>query len=117
MKFSTKHQTHLETTLKFIGLLAVLVGYFIYLAHEYDFSKGGAVVALTWSFFVLCTPVADAGFLIDFPVRLLFGFRMITVEIFVWILAILITSSTLSVAFEAYKNYNVISKINTNTGV
>ena len=103
MRFSIKHQTHLETTLKFIGLLAVLVFYFIYLSYEHDFSKGGLAVALTWSFFVLCTPVADAGFLIDFPVRLLFGFRMIMVEVFVWILAISITASTLYFAPQNFE--------------
>jgi len=60
-------------------------------------------LALTWSFFVLCTPVADAGFLLDFPIRLLFGLRMFVVEIFVWVVAIVISSATLVFAPEYFQ--------------
>ena len=42
--------------------------YFVYLVYEYGIEDGGMVTLLTWSFFVLCTPVADAGFLLDFPI-------------------------------------------------
>jgi len=44
---------------------------------------------LTWSAFVMGTPIADAGFLLDFPVRLITGIRMVYSEIVVWIVAIL----------------------------
>ncbi len=98
MKFNIKHQTHFESITKFIFLFGLLISYFTYLTYKHDFSKGGIAVALTWSFFVLCTPIADAGFLIDFPLRLLFGFRMVVVEIFVWILAIGITVVTLLIS-------------------
>jgi len=87
MKFHLKHPTHLETFLKFSFLLLVLLGYFAYLSWKFDIATGGMVAGLTWSFFVLCTPVADAGFLLDFPTRLIFGLRMIVIEIFVWIIA------------------------------
>lgn len=73
---------------RFLLLLAVLVGYFVYLTLEYDIATGGVVSVLTWSFFVLCTPVADAGALLDFPIRLLFGVRMMISELFVWGIAI-----------------------------
>ena len=66
-----------EQTVKYALLLCVLLAYFGYLSYEYGFASGGIVAGLTWSFFVLCTPVADAGFLLDFPVRLLTGMRMI----------------------------------------
>lgn len=92
MQFKLKHQTHLETGLKFILLSGLLVLYLVYLIHRYDVPKGTMTLALTWSFFVLCTPVADAGFLLDFPIRLLFGARMLHVEIFVWGLAITIAT-------------------------
>ena len=69
----------------------------------HDISKGGITLGLTWSFFVLCTPIADAGFLLDFPIRLLFGFRMFVVEIFVWMLAIAISSATLLFAPEHFE--------------
>ena len=49
---------------------------------------GGIASLLTWSFFVLCTPIADAGFLLDLPLRLLFNIRMVISEILVWVIAI-----------------------------
>lgn len=75
---------------KFVLLCLILVAYFVYLTYEYNLLTGGVASLLTWSFFVLCTPVADAGFLLDFPLRLLFGIRMVLSEIAVWAIAILI---------------------------
>jgi hypothetical protein len=88
---------------KFAGLCVLLAGYFLYLGFEYDFATGGVAVALTWSFFVLCTPIADAGFLLDFPLRLLFGFRMVLSELAVWALAIGINIGVLVWAPEYYQ--------------
>ena len=73
---------------KFILLLSVLIIYFFYLSWKYDVATGGLVSVFTWSFFVLCTPIADAGFLVDFPVRLIMNVRMIHSEIVVWSIAI-----------------------------
>jgi hypothetical protein len=75
---------------KFLLLCVLMAGYFAYLSFTYDFVTGGIAFALTWSFFVLCTPVADAGFLLDFPLRLLFGIRMLISEMVVWAVAIAI---------------------------
>lgn len=104
MTFKLKHQTHLETGLKFVLLCGILALYFFYLVKMHGISKGSVTLALTWSFFVLCTPIADAGFLLDFPVRLLFGFRMFIVEIFVWVLAITISTASLFLAPEYFKS-------------
>jgi len=73
---------------KFLLLIALFALYFLYLIYEYGIQDGGLVTHHTWSFFVLCTPVADAGFLLDFPIRLLYKIKMIYTEIIVWILAI-----------------------------
>lgn len=62
------------------------------------------MAALTWSFFVLCTPVADAGFLLDFPVRLITGLRMIFSEVIVWIIAISLNLGTLHFSPQSYEN-------------
>ncbi|MBL4801796.1 MAG: hypothetical protein JKY45_07860 [Emcibacter sp.] len=97
-----KVETHREVVLKFLLLLCVLVSYFSYLTYEYGFQTGGMVAALTWSFFVLCTPVADAGFLLDFPIRLILGIRMLYSEIFVWAVAIFINIYALSAGAAAY---------------
>ncbi len=82
-------------------MVLLLVGYFFYLSYEYDFATGGMASIITWSFFVLCTPIADAGFILDFPIRLLLGIRMIVSEIVVWIIAISINV----IAYNYYPDY------------
>ena len=102
MKQILKHQTKREELVKFLLLLGVLIGYFAYLSWQYDLATGGIVSVLTWSFFVLCTPIADAGFLIDFPVRIITGLRMVFTEMIVWGIAITINILCLRLAPEAY---------------
>lgn len=101
--FHPRHETHFETGFKFLGLLGVLALYFGYLSWTYDLATGGWVAALTWSFFVLCTPVADAGFLLDFPIRLLFDLRMVLTEIMVWVIALSLNIVTLMVNPTIYE--------------
>ena len=43
---------------------------------------------LTWSFFVLATPIPDGGIILDLPLRFLTGIKMVISECFVWIIAI-----------------------------
>jgi hypothetical protein len=74
--FQLTHRTHFESAGKFFMGLAVLVGYFAYLWWKFDAKTGLLVAGLTWSFFVLCTPI-----------RLLFKIRMLVTELFVWLLA------------------------------
>ncbi len=88
---------------KFLLLCALMGSYFIYLSFKYGLMTGGIAVALTWSFFVLCTPIADAGFLLDFPLRLLFGIRMILSEIAVWAIAIILNILALLYFAEFYQ--------------
>ncbi len=97
-----KHPKH-QVLIKFLLLCLVLFGYFGFLTYEYDLLTGGIAALITWSFFVLCTPIADAGFLLDFPLRLLFGIRMILSEIVVWAIAILINVLCLMYFSEYYK--------------
>lgn len=97
-----KTETHREVVLKFLLLLGVLILYFGYLSYEYGLLTGGIVAALTWSFFVLCTPVADAGFLLDFPIRLIFGIRMLYSEVLVWTIAISLNLYALAYNSAAY---------------
>jgi hypothetical protein len=101
MNNSLKIQKH-HFPIKFVFLLLLLIGYFAYLSYEYDFATGGMASLITWSFFVLCTPIADAGFLLDFPIRLLMGIRMIISEIVVWIIAISINLLSLFYYPEYY---------------
>jgi hypothetical protein len=92
---------------KFLLLCILLVSYFSYLTFQYDLMTGGIASALTWSFFVLCTPIADAGFLLDFPLRLIFGIRMLISEVAVWALAIAINVISLIYFVEYYETTKV----------
>ena len=97
-----KHPRH-QVLIKFLLLCLVLLTYFIYLSYKYDPLTGGVAALITWSFFVLCTPIADAGFLLDFPLRLLFGIRMVWSEIAVWAIAISINIVCLMYFSEFYQ--------------
>ncbi|MEZ5691961.1 MAG: hypothetical protein R3D71_09910 [Rickettsiales bacterium] len=92
-----------QILIKFLLLLLLLLGYFAYLSYQYDLLTGGVAALLTWSFFVLCTPVADAGFLLDFPLRILFGIRMVFSEIAVWAIAITLNLVSLNYFPDYYK--------------
>lgn len=107
---------HSQIIIKFLLLCGLMLGYFGYLSFKYDFATGGFASLLTWSFFVLCTPVADAGFLLDFPLRLLFGIRMVVSEIAVWAVAIGLNVAILLFWPEQYETtmltqlmYNIIT--------
>lgn len=104
--FSNSH----KGLLKFLALLAVLLGYFGFLSWKYDIVTGGVVSALTWSFFVVGTPIADAGFLLDFPVRLITGMNMIYSEMIVWTLAIGINTAVMLSHPEFYQK-SVLTKL------
>jgi len=84
------HETKRKVLIKFAFLLLILIIYFIFLALKYGIKDGLSATILTWSFFVFCTPIADAGFLLDFPIRLITKIRMIYSEIIVWGAALVI---------------------------
>jgi hypothetical protein len=103
------HPPH-QVLIKFCLLCLLLVSYFGYLTYEFDIVTGGSAALITWSFFVLCTPIADAGFLLDFPMRLLFGIRMVVSEIVVWAVAISINVVALAY-FADYYETTFITKL------
>ena len=96
------HQTHRESLWRFLILALLLVGYFGYMSWKFDASTGALLAVLSWSFFVLCTPVADGGFVVAFPIRLLFGTRMVITQIVVWIVALGINIVAVSVTPDSY---------------
>lgn len=104
-----KHETKRHVLLKFLLVLCIFLLYFIFIASRYGFSQGLFVTSLTWSFFVLCTPIADAGFLIDFPLRLVTGIRMFVAEVFVWGLAIGVNVYAYFFVSEIYEKTNLLS--------
>lgn len=76
-KFNLKHETKKHTLRKFILVFLVLITYFLITSLKIGFREGISITLLTWSFFVLSTPIADAGFLLDFPIRLITKLRMV----------------------------------------
>tara|TARA_R110001583_G_scaffold41891_1_gene133124 strand:- start:19338 stop:19934 length:597 start_codon:yes stop_codon:yes gene_type:complete len=101
-KFHVKHETHRETLLKFIALALIFISYFLYMSWKYDASTGFAVALLTWSFFVLCTPIADGGFILAFPIRLLFGIKMSITQVVLWFIAVGFNIYMLATKSNAY---------------
>jgi len=77
---------------------------------KYGIKEGLGVTAITWSFFVFCTPIADAGFLIDFPIRLITKVKMLYTEIFVWILSLGVALFSIFFNPEVFKT-NILLKI------
>lgn len=103
-EFALHHPTHKETALKFLALAGFLAAYFFYMSWKYDAATGASVAVLTWSFFVLCTPIADGGFILAFPIRALFGVRMVITQVAVWFLAVAVN---LYMLFENRVAYEV----------
>jgi len=80
-------ETRKHSSLRYILLFLILISYFIYSIDKFGTSNGILVTILTWTFFVFSTPIADAGFIVAFPTRLLFKVRMIYSQIAVFIIA------------------------------
>ncbi len=85
---SVKHETHRSVIVRFVAILSIFIVYFVIISAKYGLKEGFLIAWLSWSFFVLSTPIADAGMLIDFPVRLVSGVKMIITETIVWAIAI-----------------------------
>ena len=88
--FDLKHETKRHVLTRFLLLIIILASYFIWMVFKFGAKSGLEVTVLTWSFFVFCTPIADAGFLVAFPVRLLLGVRMLISQIWVFVVAFLV---------------------------
>lgn len=104
-----KHETKWHVFIKFIAVFAILVGYFIFVSQKYGAEDGLLVTFLTWSFFVLSTPIADAGFLIDFPLRMILHVKMLYSEIVVWVIAISLNIYSFFFAPEIYDTTQLLS--------
>ncbi len=88
-------ETRKHSLLRYITLLLFIVAYFVYESRKLGAGNGFLVTVLTWSFFVFCTPIADAGFILAFPVRLLAGIRMLYTQLASYVVALVIVILTL----------------------
>jgi hypothetical protein len=107
-KLNLQNETHKHVWSKFLILFAILLGYFVFVSLKYGAGEGFLIAWLTWAFFVLCTPIADAGFIIDFPIRMLFGVKMIISEVVVWGIAILIAYLTFDYSADTFTTTKVL---------
>lgn len=110
IKFNHKNETHGESLFKFLVLIAILIAYFLYMSWKYDASTGLGVSILTWSFFVLCTPIADGGFILAFPIRLLFKIKMSITQAVLWFVAVGINIYFITLSPESY-DFTFITKL------
>ncbi|MDA3815187.1 MAG: hypothetical protein PF549_02370 [Patescibacteria group bacterium] len=81
-----KHESKKYVLKKFLIALAIFVAYLMYLFFRFG-SEGLVVGIITWSAFVIATPIPDGGLLIDFPVRVFTGMKMMITEVIVWLIA------------------------------
>lgn len=109
LKTCIKHETKRRSLIKFLVIFLVVVAYFVFISFKYGIENGFPITILTWSFFVFCTPIADAGFLFDFPIRILANIRMIYSEIIVWCTAILINAYFLIFDKGVYKSTKLLA--------
>lgn len=98
-----KHKTKKQVFLKFCLLLLIFVGYFSYISSKFSIETGFLITLIVWSFFVLATPIADAGFLVSFPLRVLFGVRMFVSGIYVWLASVIINIFALIFSPSSYE--------------
>ncbi|OYT57846.1 MAG: hypothetical protein B6U68_01330, partial [Candidatus Aenigmarchaeota archaeon ex4484_14] len=54
------HETKRNVLVRFLLIVAIFVSYFALVSIRYGIQNGLMVTILTWSFFVFCTPIADA---------------------------------------------------------
>lgn len=98
------HETKKHALLKFVGLLIIVIFYFILMSLKFGTKTGIYTTILTWSFFIFCTPIADAGFLLAFPVRLITGLRMMYTQIISLFIALGINLYAFFVTPSIYDN-------------
>ncbi len=112
-----KHETKKQSLKKFIALVAIIISYFIFMSLKFGTRDGILTTILTWSFFVFCTPIADAGFLLAFPVRIITGIKMMYTQLFLYVIVFMINFYTFFHSSSIYDKtiilklfYNILSK-------
>jgi len=104
-----KHTFDMHPLIRFLAIVLVIAGYGFYVSVSQGYKSGFLISILTWSFFVLCTPIADAGILIDLPMRLITGIKLMYSEIIVWIIAISLNTFVFSINPQIYDETIVLS--------
>lgn len=98
------HETKKHALIRFLGLVLIVISYMVFMSFKFGAKEGISVTILTWTFFVFCTPIADAGFLLAFPVRMVTGLRMMYTQLFSFVLALSINLYTFFYKPSIYDN-------------
>ncbi|MCD6434701.1 MAG: hypothetical protein J7L14_03740 [Candidatus Diapherotrites archaeon] len=103
------HETQKSVLFRFLLVFILVIAYFCFVVFHFGIKNGLWITFLTWSFFVFCTPIADAGLLLDFPVRLITGIRMLYSEICVWLFAAVLNLYTSLFNPQIYTKTKILS--------
>lgn len=104
-----KHTFDMHPLIRFLAIMLVIISYGFYVSISQGYRDGFLISILTWSFFVLCTPIADAGILIDLPMRLITGIKLIYSEVIVWTVAISLNIFVISTNPQIYDDTLVLT--------
>lgn len=102
LKHLQKHETKSSSLKRFLIVLIILIFYTGYLVYQFG-NDGFSLGILTWSAFLMATPIADAGILIDLPIRIFLNIRMVYTEMIVWAIGIAVNIYFLSFNPQVYE--------------
>ena len=106
---SIKVHLHKSPAIKFLFVFLILIAYLFISIKHFGTKDGLLVSVLSWSFFFLCTPIADAGFILDLPMRLITGIKMMYSEIIVWTIAISMNLFVFFTNSQIYEKTHLLS--------
>ena len=70
------------------GIVSGVIGlYLLYVIWKHGIKHGIILTFLIWSFFVYCTPIADAGILVSLPIKFVLNVKMQITQLFVYLVA------------------------------
>jgi hypothetical protein len=73
---------------KFGILVLILIAYAGWMIYENGWSDGLGATFLGWAFTILCVPISIGGFLVAFPIRLLFNVKMYKTQVVAIVVAL-----------------------------
>ena len=72
---------------RFCIIILIIFIYSCFVIYSYGIKNGISITLLTWCFFVYGTPIADAGVLLDFPIKIFTDNPMQRTELYVFAIA------------------------------
>jgi len=104
-----KYETKRYILKKYTLVLLILIAYFLITIFTMGLKNGLLVTIVTWSFFLFCTPLPDAGILLSLPIRLVSKIKMVYSQIGVFVIGILINLFVLLLYPKIYSRTILLS--------